>query len=105
MKKWRCQAECATEQYKCHKLKGNNHNSHAIHPLGSVCTHTKTCILRSACIGAGTFDLWVSFLPPLGQKGADPSVASVPEVLDGQGDPTTREEVAQTVTAHKHAHT
>jgi len=38
VKKWRCPAECATEQYKyhkCHKLKGKNQNIHTIYNLYS----------------------------------------------------------------------
>jgi len=36
MKKWRCLAECATEQYKYHKLDDQNQNIHTINTIYSI---------------------------------------------------------------------
>lgn len=44
-----------------------------------------------------TFDSGVALLSPLWQEGADVTMASIPEVLDGQSDPSTGEEVTQPV--------
>lgn len=46
-----------------------------------------------------TFVFGVVLLPPLGQEGGDVTMAPVPEVLHGQGDPSAGEEMTQTVTA------
>lgn len=46
-----------------------------------------------------TFCLGVVFLPPPGKEGGDLTMASVPKVLNCQGDPSTGEEMTQPVTA------
>lgn len=48
--------------------------------------------------GRVTFDSGVALLSPLWQEGADVTMASIPEVLDGQSDSSTGEEVTQPVT-------
>jgi len=45
MKKWRCSAECATEQYTYHKLEGPE-SSHRIFTLFTVFTAKRAAVYR-----------------------------------------------------------